>query len=271
MNEILSSLTGDSNTFKKAMGYDASANVSLISFLYKPAAMDPTTASQVGTVYALIAFETPQVSPSLRRLSQTNISLSEAVAQSITELVPLPKGSQVGCIIQGVSTVAANVSVKVTSDLDKSTNALALFLQSDVKAGGGQLPVAVSSKTGNPVAYSPGYVPVVWSVVVVAIISSVVLPYVLAGVGAACLLLGLLIYRNRFVIRSRWDEFVDFVRMKRQYFGSSSWTDGRFLARFPETDKLEISSIPDTATNFDDDEFDEMILRNLRNIQQSHS
>jgi hypothetical protein len=267
VKELLDSLGENENTFRAAMGFSESVVVSVQSFLYIPGGLDPSTASQGGTVFALIDFSVASSSSnSFRRLVQTDTSLKTAISESIGDLVPFPRDSQISCEIQnaGSSSIKANVSIQVGSNLETSATAMAAFLRSDVD-GKNQLPSLISSKSATPIAYSPDYVPIVWSVLAGVLVAVVILPYVLAGVGAGVAVLAMLIYRYRYVIRSRCNQLLDFLKLKRENLGiSRGWTMGRFLARFPESDKLEVSSTPDTATNFGEDDFDDLILRNIR-------
>jgi hypothetical protein len=88
--------------------------------------------------------------------------------------------------------------------------------------------------------------------------------YVLAGIGVVVLVLIFLLTKYRMVIRSflrdvwpgRW-------RTK----NSGGWTMGKFAAFFLERDdKSDNSSTPATATNVDQDEFDDLFLRELDNM-----
>ena len=266
MTQLLESLSTNGQAFQEAMGYNSSVNITIVSFIYKPRESRPVTSLQGGTVYAPIILEYSTISSMLRRLSQANLSLQEAVSQSVAELVPLPLGSRVNCFLanSSSSSVIANVSIEVLSDLNNSTNSVAFFLQADVNGGGSTLPELISNKSDITVMYANGYIPIVWYTVAAVLIAVAVLPYILGGVGVGVIVLGLLIYRYRYILKSKLREIIDILKIRSENLRSSGWNKFRFLSRFPETDKMEISSTPDTATNFDEDEFDEFILRGLR-------
>jgi hypothetical protein len=91
----------------------------------------------------------------------------------------------------------------------------------------------------------------------------VILPYVLAGVGVIVLILAIVLFKYRFVIRSFFSEMASRFGPSDSRWGVSSYgPNWRTVASLLNRGKSEISSTPDTATNVDDDEFDDMIIRN---------
>lgn len=269
---ILSSLyaTRGIDAFKQGAGLPDSTVVDVVSVEYAGGSTDNTASSSGGTIHALIDLSV-NVGKFRRLLSQSE-TLSQAVIDSITSLVVLPIGSTVECAItESGQLYVANVSISVQSDLESSQASLLTFLVDDSGPSGSKtLPSVISAKSGVSVSYSQGYVPIVWtspsdgSPLEQALN---ILPYVLAGVGVLVVIIATLGYKYRFVIRSTWDD----LRWYR--FGLSrdegGWTGGRYAANFRS--KSDASSIPDTATNFAEDEIDDIMLRYMDSIQETNA
>jgi hypothetical protein len=261
MDSLLARLKASPDLFLAAAGLPSSASVAMTSFQFTPG-KEPVDPSVGGSVSALIEFSRESVARSLRRLSQTE-SLADAVTSSVTELMgsELPTGARVSCVVVEFSSkISANVTIDVDSDIGKTESLFSAFLATDL-TGQSQLPQLVSAKSALPLTYSPGYVPAVYvnpsGSTLVEVLN--ILPYVAIGAALVVVAVAFVVYRYRFVIRSWWDN-------QKLGFGgyASGWTGGRFAAQF-EGDKSETSSTPDTATNVDDNEFDDYILRTMDN------
>jgi hypothetical protein len=218
-----------------------------------------------GIVVTLIQL---QLSSGSRRLLEIaflagDTNLDAAVSESLLELIgpDLPAGSTVSTSILGSAPdIVANTTVTVKSHVAVAQRVVSDFLtdDSDGSPDSGQLTARVSEKSNRDVSYTPGYIPVVYSSPDAVGVVVSLLPYILAGVAALCLLIGFLVYRYRFLIRSWWDEMVYRAPWTS---GGRSWFVGpsAHLTR----GKSELSSTPDTDTNVDMDEFDAEIMRTL--------
>ena len=260
MNSLLERLRGNSDAFLTAAGLPETSLVAITAFSFTPG-VEPIPPSSGGSVSALIEFTTAQLA-SLRRLAEAE-PLNQAVAEAVAELLSpeLPKDAQVTCTLMDEarsSVITANVTIAVDSELGKTQSVFAAFLAADAQ-GTRQLPTLVSAKAALPLTYAPGYVPIVYVNPSGSAVADVlnILPYVAVAAAVGVAVISLVVYRYRFIIRSWW-------KSQKLTFGgySSGWTGGRFAAQF-ERQKSETSSTPDTATNVDDNEFDDYILRTM--------
>ena len=254
-SELLKSLQARSSEFITAASLPVSASVAVIGFQFTPASAKTESA---GTVHALLDLTIrAKSSEHLRRLSEVS-NIGDAVSQAFKQLIPFPEGTTVSTQMSGSQ---ANVSIEVPQELSETESAVSSFLIADSQ-GDQQLPSLVSAYAGGvTVAYAPGFIPIVWtSKGPISIESSLnLLPYILAGVGLVLLVLVFLLFKYRMVIKS----FLRDLREGRWNSGQSGgWTMGKFAAMFAERDdKSDVSSTPDTATNVDDNEFDDLFLR----------
>jgi hypothetical protein len=259
--ELLESLQSGSAVFIQASGLPETASALLTGFQYTQGS---TQDQQSGVIYALLDLTIESNSDKLRRrLLESDVG--SAVSKAIQEVILFPEGTVVTTTMTGAT---ANVSLEVPTDLEKTEQALSEFLVTDSGPDGKQqLPTLISAYAeGVTVAYAPGFVPIVWtsngpSLVETALnISS----YVLAGIGVVVLVLIFLLTKYRMVIRSF---FRDVWHGRWRTKNSGGWTMGKFAAFFLERDdKSDISSTPATATNVDQDEFDDLFLRELDNM-----
>jgi hypothetical protein len=257
MDDIWNSLNSNLQAFKVSTGLE-SAEVALYSFQYSPSGPNPVSGG--GTIGLYIDFT---ISSQLRRLLQlaSEDTLNAAVVESLNILLLplLPSGSEINSRSSASSmshSVRCNVSIRVDSDLTKSESSVSSFISNDV-SGSHSLPQMVSAKSSMKVGYSPGYVPVVWSNGSDDALSEVVnlLPYILGALGGLLLIGGFFGYRYRMVIRSWFESMKDGLSV---FNRGNAWNFGR--TNYIERGKSEISSTPDTATNIDEDEFDDYIL-----------
>jgi hypothetical protein len=192
--------------------------------------------------------------------------LSSAVVTSLNELVPLPNEAVTTCTVSSGHSSAdfvANVSISVQADISSVQSSVATFLVTD-SAGPHKLPSLISMSAGASFSYTAGYVPIVWttpsdgSPLIVALN---ILPYVLGALGLLALVACTVGYKYRFVIRSWWED----IRRTRFGFGgdSTGWTNGQYAAQFINRGKSDVSSTPDTATNVDENEIDDIMMRYL--------
>ena len=269
MDSLLTSLRSNSGAFKSVIGL-TSGEVTMTSFEFTQGGnpSDPLPPSVRGTIGTLIELSVAdRVVTPLRRLLETLHTraaaeiLNQAVVDSLNQLIvpELPSGSSVSSEIvenSAPDSLTANVTFSVPSDISLSQSRIFSFLSSDA-AGSRTLPSMISAKSALDVGYSPGYVPIVWSRAGDKDASAVVniLPYIFAGLGVIVVTITVVLYKYRFVLSSWWDDlFRD--RSSRWGFGIIGGTD-----MAPERGKSELSSTPDTATNLDADEFDELYLR----------
>ena len=267
MQVLLTSLDDNVDLFKQSLGGLPDTQVGVVSFVFTAGAQSTGTAG--GVVNTLIAFTL--TSSHHRRLLEAAAAeaLPQAITDSLTELVgpQLPKDSIVSTEVSssGSGNVTANVTITVKSYLASARSTVSTFLAADA-AGPAALPALVSAKSAMAVQYSPGYVPIIWSTpgsVLEEILN--ILPYVLGAVGAVAIILTVVGCKYRFVIRSWWDSIVHPVRRQRRESvvggGIFSRIAGGGGGRLAERGKSEVSSTPDTATNVDEDEFDDYMMR----------
>lgn len=269
MDNLLTTLRSNSEAFKSVIGL-TSGEVTMTSFQFTEGGnpLNPLPPSAGGTIGTLIELSvTEQVVTTLRRLLEALLTradaetLNQAVVDSLNQLIvpELPLGTSVSSeIVENSSpySITANVTFSLPSDISLSQSRILSFLYSDA-AGSHTLPSMISAKSALDVEYSPGYVPIVWSTAGGKDASAVVniLPYIFAGLGVVVVAITVVLYKYRFVLSSWWDDlFRD--RSSRWAFGILGETD-----RAPERGKSELSSTPDTATNLDADEFDDLYLR----------
>jgi hypothetical protein len=75
-------------------------------------------------------------------------------------------------------------------------------------------------------------------------------------------ILAIVVYKYRFVIRSFFSEVISKFRSSNTRWGTSAYVaPWRTVASLLTRGKSEISSTPDTATNVDEDEFDDVLMR----------
>ena len=242
MDTLLRSLEANKAVFAAAISVPP-ADVNLTSFQYSTGG----GSTQPGSVSAYVEFalQTSLVNPT---------SLSLAISESLSELIgaALPAGSAIECTTNIASQVArSNVTISVSTDLDSAQSTVSNFLVADASVG--DLPNLISKKTALPVEYVPGYVPIVWTSPTDPVVQVLnLLPYILAGVGVAAVLIALLCYRYRLVVSSWWESVCE----RRE-----GWADSGavWLPNF-ERGKSELSSTPDTATNVDPDEFNDLCM-----------
>ena len=255
--ELLTVLQDGSTRFVSAASLSDSTAVALTAYQYTAPGV---SGEEGGFIHTLLDLTIGSSLRNIRRLSE--IDLSFAVRQAFLELVPLPAGTEVACEMSSGST--ANLSLAVSRDLVATEKAVMAFLVAD-SAGEGpkQLPALISAYAGGiEVRYAPGYVPIVWTSNGPSLVNSTVnlIPYILAGVGLILLVLGFLMFKYRMVIKSALRDVWEGRWRSRNNGG---WTMGRFAALFAEREKSDISSTPDTATNVDDNEFDDLFLREM--------
>ncbi len=268
-NEFVSLIRSAKKSFTDRLGL-TEADMTIDGVGWFPAEMAGSTdTSAGGTIYALIELNVSGGHLIAgRRLAEISTgTMDSAVADSIQNLIgsQVPPKSIFACTstAKDTSTITANVSLTVESNLVGTQKILSDFLMNDSTNGNKALPTSVSQRSGIPVTYAPGYIPVVWSDTNIAIKVVVILPYVLAGVGVIVLILAILLFKYRFVIRSFFSEMVSRFGPSDSRWGVSSYgPNWRTVASLLNRGKSEISSTPDTATNVDDDEFDDMIIRN---------
>ncbi len=218
-----------------------------------------------GSVIFRVDFTMNSYDESRRRLSEVGSSFDMAVVESVQVLIgpSLPKDSSVACTsaVEG-SKISANVTVKVTTQVMSTQTRVTEFLSNDL-SDKNVLPGEVSERTGIALGYADGYVPIVWSDLDVSVQVVIILPYVLAGVGVVALVLVIVLYKYRFVIKSFLSEMVSKLIPSKSRWGTSTFGNHfRTVTSLLTRGKSEISSTPDTATNVDQDEFDDYILRN---------
>jgi len=264
---LLDNLRSNKAKFARVVGVDP-RDVGIVSVSFFPAT-NSTSSSTSGTIVTLIDL-TINVGSLTRRLTQAE-PIETAVADSVTILVgpQLPAGAIVDCSVTSTSEtqMVANVTVSVESGLDTGQIALTNFLTQDTESTDPQLPQMIAERSGVQVDYSDGYYPVVWSSPESATDKVVnLLPYILAGVGLIVIGLVFVAVKYRFVIKSFFSEL--WFRVGGN--GDSNWTFTSLAANcfnpasLLQRGKSEISSTPDTATNVDEDEFDDVIMRSLR-------
>ncbi len=264
MGDFLTLVQTQQNLFTNYFGLQTN-DLSIDSISFLSGSNDIGESDSGGTVNFRIDFTLFEPDQSLRRLIETDSSFDKAVVDSVKTLVgpSLPKESHLECssTVDG-SRISASVSVHVPSNVMKTQKDLTEFLSQDSRDANA-LPSLVSERTGLAVAYTEGYVPVVWSELDVAVQVVIILPYVLAGVGVITLILAVILYKYRFVIRSFLSELVSKLIPSKSRWGTSTF-GATFLTvtSLLNRGKSEISSTPDTATNVDEDEFDDYIMRN---------
>ena len=227
----------------------------MTAFDYTQGSSSGETTSSGGTISALIDF----VSSSRRLLeADATSALSTAVSESLSELVgPSLAGTfSINTVITGL---VANVSIAVSTALASNQVVVSQFLVQDAaKSTDGRLPQLVTAKSSVPVSYASGYVPIVWSSPDAATSTALnVLPYVIAGVVLVLLVAFILGWKYRFVLSSWWSNLLEPARSV--WMGSSGAMPA-FATQF-ERGKSEVASTPDTATNLDQDEFEDLFVR----------
>ena len=269
METLLSTLNSPAGVerFKQGANLADSVTVSMTAFSYSQNSSDsnPST-STGGTVNALIDLSLGG-SSKYRRLREASMEdMRTAIVTALTELVPLPAQAVTTCTVSAGQTAAdlvANVSISVQTDVTSVQSSVTTFLVTD-SAGPHQLPSLISMNSGASVSYTPGYVPIVWTTPLDGsplMVALNVLPFVLGGIALIVLVASTVGYKYRFVIRSWWED----IRWTRFGFGgdSAGWTNGQYAAHFMNRGKSDVSSTPDTATNVDDNEIDDIMMRYL--------
>jgi hypothetical protein len=269
MDSLVSALKMNKNRFDISIGVMPN-QVSLTSVSFVPSTGGNTGASaSSGFIFALIDFHITAMN--VRRLMQdSKETLDSAVVDSLNVLVEsqLSSGSQITCQVSSTSpnTMVANVTVSVKSDIGTSQAGLANFLGKDASSANPQLPVMVAERSQLNVQYSQGYLPVIWSKSDPVTDAINILPYILAGVGLLIVGIVFVCIKYRFVIQS----FFQDIWYRICGNGDSHWSFTNIAANcfnpasIVQRGKSEVTSTPDTATNVDEDEFDDVIMRSLR-------